>query len=180
MLAGRFNARNFGRNGSRRVATAHTIAVPSMANTYTELLYHCIWSTKNREPLIRQEIEESVWAILASVATRHQLHIRRAGGIDNHVHVLIDIPKTVSVSEAMKQLKGGSSNAINQEGLMKAGRFSWQDGYAAFTVSASNAAQVVRYIASQREHHRHRSFEEELVALLEKHRVAYDPKYLWD
>ena len=108
------------------------------------------------------------------------MHIRRAGGIENHVHVLIDLPKTLSVSEAIKQLKGGASHAINQEGLMPAGRFAWQDGYAAFTVSLSNAAQVATYIANQREHHRHRTFEEELVTLLEKHGVEYDLNYLWD
>ncbi len=151
-----------------------------MANTHTELLYHCVWSTKNREPLIHPKIEESVWAILAKVATRHQMHIRRAGGIENHVHVLIDIPKTLSVSEAMKQLKGGASNAINQEGLLPAGRFAWQEGYAAFTVSSSNAAQVAAYVANQRKHHHQRTFEDELVILLEKHGVEYDQKYLWD
>ena len=152
-----------------------------MASTLTELLYHAIWSTKNREPIIRREIEESVWRILAGTAERNRMHIIRAGGIENHVHVLLHIPKALTVSEAMQRLKGGSSKFINDEQLVGANRsFAWQDGYAAFTVSPSNVPSVVRYISSQREHHRKKSFEEELVEFLDRHGVAYDPRYLWD
>tara|TARA_R110002096_G_scaffold100173_5_gene221974 strand:- start:7312 stop:7764 length:453 start_codon:yes stop_codon:yes gene_type:complete len=149
-----------------------------MANTYTELLYHCVFSTKNREMLIAPEIEERLWAIIAETGKTHGMHARRIGGIENHIHALIDIPKTLTISEAMKRLKGGSSNAINQSGLLKT-RFSWQDGYSAFTVSSSAAPDVIQYIANQREHHQKRTFEEEYVALLKKHGVEYDERYLW-
>ncbi len=151
-----------------------------MANSYTELKYHCIWSTKNRQALIRREIESDVWALIAGTATRHGMHAARIGGTENHVHVLLDIPKTMTVSEAMKRLKGGSSNAIGQAQLPGLTGFGWQDGYAAFTVSSSAISAVVEYIARQREHHRTKTFEEEYVAFLEKHRVDFDPKYLWD
>jgi putative transposase len=179
MLAGRFNARYAVGPTKRRVATAHLIAV-TMANTYTELQYHCIWSTKHRELLIRQEIEENVWRILASTAETHNMHVKRAGGIENHVHVLVEIPATLSVSEAMKRLKGGSSNAINKARLTGSMRFGWQDGYAAYSVSTSKIPDVVGYIANQREHHRNQTFEEEFVVFLERHGVDYDPRYLWD
>ncbi len=149
-----------------------------MANSYTELAYHCVFSTKNRQALIRPEIEGRVWAIVAETAKTHGMHARRIGGIENHVHALLDIPKTLTVSDAMKRLKGGSSKAINQSGLI-AGRFGWQDGYAAFTASASAIPDLIAYIANQREHHKKRTFEEEYVALLEKHAVEYDPRYLW-
>lgn len=151
-----------------------------MSSTHTELLYHCIWSTKNRVDLIRPEIEENVWRILAATAEHSGLHLVRAGGIDNHVHTLVRIPKTLAVSEAMKRLKGGSSKYINEQKLMCGNqRFGWQDGYSAFTVSSSAVPDVVRYIAHQREHHRTRTFEEELVEFLERHGVEYDAKYLW-
>ena len=127
-----------------------------MANTFTELQYHCIWSTKRREPLIGEKVEKSVWAILAETAHRHGMHVRRVGGIEDHVHVLVSIPKILSVSDAMKRLKGGSSNAINKGGLIGSGRFGWQDGYAAYTVSPSKVPDVIQYIANQREHHRNR------------------------
>ena len=149
-----------------------------MANTYTELHYHCIWSTKDRMPVIRAEIEENVWRLLAATASKHEMHIKRAGGIENHVHVLVQIPKTMSVSEAMKRLKGGSSNAIHDADLMKS-KFSWQDGYGAFTVSSSKLSDVIRYISNQREHHKTQTFEEEFVAFLEKHGVEYDPQFLF-
>lgn len=150
-----------------------------MANTFTQLRYHCIWSTKNREPIIRQEIEERAWAIIASTGTRHGMNVLKVGGFDNHVHALLDIPKTISVSEAMKRLKAGSSNGINKANIVN-GHFGWQDGYGAYTVSASAIPDVVSYISNQREHHRTMRFEEEFVKLLEKHEVEYDSKYLWD
>ena len=149
-----------------------------MANTFTHLQYHAVWSTKDRMPIISEEIEENVWRILAATASTHDMHIKRAGGIENHVHVLVEIPKTMSVSEAMKRLKGGSSTAINEAGLIKA-KFGWQDGYAAFTVSPSKEQEGVRYISNQREHHKAQSFEDEFVAFLEGHGVAYDPRYLF-
>ena len=150
-----------------------------MANTFTQLRYHCIWSTKNREPMIRPDIEERIWAIIAETGSRHGINVVKVGGIENHVHALIDIPKTLSVSESMKGLKGGSSNGINKAGIIN-GHFSWQDGYGAFTLSASSVADVLGYITNQREHHRTMTFEEEYVKFLEKHGVEYDAKYLWD
>ncbi len=150
-----------------------------MANTYTELQYHCVFSTKNRQMLIAPEIEKRLWAIVAETASTHGMHARKVGGIENHIHACVDIPKNLTVSEAMKRLKGGSSKAINQAGITK-GRFAWQDGYSAFTVSSSAVPDVIKYIANQREHHRKRTFEEEYVALLEKHGVEYDSRYLFD
>ncbi len=104
---------------------------------------------------------------------------RRVGGIENNVHVLLDIPKNMAVSEAMKQLKGGSSTAINQAGILNQ-HFGWQDGYSVYAVSSSSIPNVVSYIANQREHHKVKTFEEEYIALLEKHGVEYDERYLWD
>jgi putative transposase len=108
------------------------------------------------------------------------MFVKKANGIENHIHVLIEIPKTLSVSEAMKRLKGGSSNAIQQSGLINK-EFAWQKiGYAAFTVSKSAVPDVSRYISDQRDHHRTKTFEEEIIALLEKHEIDFDPKYVFD
>ena len=109
--------------------------------------------------MIRPDIEERIWAIIAETGSRHGINVVKVGGIENHVHALIDIPKTLSVSESMKGLKGGSSNGINKAGIIN-GHFSWQDGYGAFTVSASSVADVLGYITNQREHHRTMTFEE--------------------
>ena len=112
-------------------------------------------------------------------ASTHGMHARKVGGIENHIHFCLDIPKNLTVSEAMKRLKGGSSNAINQSDLLS-DRFGWQDGYAAFTVSTSGLSELIEYIANQRKHHRKRTFEEEYLALLERHRVGYDQRYVFD
>ncbi|MCH7227275.1 IS200/IS605 family transposase [Haloferula sp. A504] len=149
-----------------------------MASTLTQLLYHGIWSTKDRAPLITRAIEENVWKILASVATHNEIHVIRAGGIDDHVHVLMRIPKTMSVADAMRRIKGGSAKYINEERLCQ-GRFGWQDGYGAFSVSASSVPAVTAYIASQRDHHRMRGFQDEFLDFLEKHGVEYDERYVW-
>ncbi|MEM7392192.1 MAG: IS200/IS605 family transposase [Verrucomicrobiota bacterium] len=149
-----------------------------MANTFTQLKYHCIWSTKGHARLIREEIEKDVWRILSACASNHGLVVARAGGVEDHVHVLMDIPKTMTVSEAMKRLKGASSAAINKAGLMKE-QFAWQDGYGAFTVSTSNVPEVLAYIGRQRTHHKTQTFKEEFIAFLEKHGVEYDSRYLW-
>jgi putative transposase len=150
-----------------------------MANTYTHLTYHCVWSTKNRKALILPKVESQIWAIVAETAKTHGMFVKKANGIENHIHVLIEIPKTLSVSEAMKRLKGGSSNAIQQSGLINK-EFAWQIGYAAFTVSKSAVPDVSRYISDQRDHHRTKTFEEEIIALLEKHEIDFDPKYVFD
>ncbi|MGK0184504.1 MAG: putative transposase [Verrucomicrobiales bacterium] len=118
-------------------------------------------------------------AHLIATAETHDMHVNRAGAIENYVHVFVEIPATLSVSEAMKRLKGGSSNAINKARLTGSIRFDWQDGYAAYSVSTSKIPDTVRYITNQREHHRYQFFEEEFVAFLERHGVDFDSRYLW-
>ena len=157
-----------------RVAMVQTES--TMANTYTRLLYHCIWSTKGREPLIPQELEERIWSYLAGIAKSNKVHAIRIGGIENHIHALIDLPKTLTISTAMKSLKGGSTAWINDTKLIPF-RFGWQDGYGAFSVSPSSVPTVVDYIANQREHHRHQTFEEEYRIFLERHGIDFDERY---
>ncbi len=147
-----------------------------MANTYTRLLHHCIWSTKDRSPLISQEIETRLWSYLAGIAKHNNIHPIRIGGIDNHIHALLDLPKTLTIPDAMKLLKGNSSAWINDEKLTST-HFQWQDGYAAFSVSPSNVTAVSAYIANQREHHRHQTFEEEYKTLLQRHGIEFHELY---
>ena len=150
-----------------------------MANTFTSLHYHVVFSTKHREPWIRQDIEQRVWAYLGGIARDNDLKPVRFGGIENHVHLLLGIPPTIAVSKAVQLLKGGSSKWM-KENFPEAAAFGWQDGYAAFTVSKSQLPEVETYIAGQREHHRVKSFEEEYRAFLDRHEIAYDERYLFE
>ena len=150
-----------------------------MANTYTNLHYHVIFSTKNREPWIRQEFETRIWEYIGGIARDIHAKPIQIGGTDDHLHILLGLPPSISVSEALKKLKGGSSGWI-KENFAGCRGFSWQDGYGGFTVSQSQVQEVTNYIATQREHHRFKSYQEEYLAFLDKNGIAYDKKYLWD
>ena len=149
-----------------------------MANTYTALHYHVVFSTRNRYPWITLEIEQRVWAFIGGVAREHKLTALQVGGVEDHIHALIMAPPTIAPCNIAKYLKGESSLWIHQE-FRSLRRFAWQDGYAAFTVSKSNLAKVVRYIKNQRAHHRKKTFQEEYRGLLGMNGIEYDERYVW-
>lgn len=149
-----------------------------MANTYTSLQYHIIFSTKNREPWLVPDIEHRVWRFIGGVARKHQMTALQVGGIEDHIHALIAAPTTIAPCRIAQVLKGVSSKWIHDE-FPSLERFSWQDGYAAFTVSKSNLGEVISYIKNQREHHRKKTFKEEYVEFLRANGIEYDERYLW-
>ena len=150
-----------------------------MANTFTSLHYHLIFSTKNREPWITHDIEDRIWKFIGGIARENKMKALHIGGMPDHVHLALALRPTHSVSEALQLLKGGSSKWIKGT-FPKMRGFRWQDGYGAFTVSKSNLGDIIDYIKNQREHHRVKSFKEEFLAFLIRHEIAYDEKYLWD
>ena len=149
-----------------------------MANTYTSLFYHVVFSTKNREPWLRLEIEQRVWAYIGGIARKHKMTALQVGGVEDHIHVLVMAPPTLAPSQIAQFLKGDSSKWIHEEfpGLRE---FSWQDGYGAFTVSKSNIPSVISYIQDQREHHRKKTFQEEYREFLRQNGIEYDERYVW-
>ena len=149
-----------------------------MANTYTSLYYHVVFSTKNRVRCIGREIEGRVWAYIGGVARQHRMTALQVGGYEDHVHALVMAPPSLAPSQAVQFLKGESSKWMHGE-FPTLRDFAWQDGYGAFTVSRSNLPEVVRYIQAQREHHRKRSFQEEYLEFLQRHGVEYDERYVW-
>jgi REP element-mobilizing transposase RayT len=150
-----------------------------MANTYTSLHYHIVFSTKNRERWITADIEERIWAYLGGIAREKKTKPLQIGGVDDHVHVLLGAPPTLAPSKIAQLIKGGSSAWIHGA-FPNLQRFVWQDGYGAFTVSKSNLPEVTAYIQNQREHHRTRSSQEEYLAFLRKHEVEFDERYVFD
>lgn len=150
-----------------------------MSNTYTSLHYHIVFSTKHRERWITQDIEERVWSYLGGIARDNKMKALCVGGIEDHIHILVGAPPTIAPAKAAQLIKGGSSKWIH-EMFPRLREFGWQDGYGAFTVSKSNVPDVIEYIQNQREHHHTRTFQEEFLALLEKHGIEYDERYLWD
>lgn len=149
----------------------------AMANTFSQIYLHFIFSTKNRQPLIGRDIEERVWAYIGGIARTHKFTAKQVGGLENHIHVLTSSPTTLAPSEMAKYLKGDSSFWIRRE-FPHLKDFAWQDGYGVFSVSKSGLPEVIDYIKNQRVKHEGRTFEEEYKALLERHGVDYDEKYL--
>lgn len=149
-----------------------------MANTYTSLQYHVIFSTKNREPWLVGDIEHRVWEFIGGIARNHSMTALQVGGVEDHIHALITAPPTIAPCEIAQYLKGGSSKWIHQE-FRALRNFSWQDGYGAFTVSTSTIPDVITYIQSQREDHRKKTFQEEYLEFLNKNGIDYDKRYLW-
>ena len=150
-----------------------------MANTYTALHYHFFFSTKNRKRWILPEIEERIWTYLGGIARTNKMVPIITGGVEDHIHMLLGAPATMAPAKIAQLVKGGSSAWIHAE-FPQLSQFAWQDGYGAFTVSKSLVPDVKAYILDQREHHRVRSFQEEYLALLERHGIEFDERYIWD
>ena len=151
--------------------------VQNMANTYSSLFYHIVFSTKNRAPFIKPELENRIWEYVGGVARHHKMTALQVGGIEDHLHVLVLAPTTIAPCEIAKYLKGDSSSWIHEE-FPELADFGWQDGYGAFTVSKTNVPNVIGYIQNQRVHHQVQTFEDEYRGLLDKAGVEYDERYL--
>ncbi len=149
-----------------------------MASTLTNLLYHIVFSTKGRAPLISDDIKEPLYKYMAGIIRNQGGKTIEIGGMPDHVHCLARFPARKSVSEMLRAIKSDSSSWVNQE--KPSDRFAWQTGYGAFTVSQSQVENVAHYIRTQEEHHRERSFQTEFLNLLKKHDVEFDERYLWD
>jgi REP element-mobilizing transposase RayT len=150
-----------------------------MANTYTALNYHVVFSTKNREPWLSPEIRGRLWPYLGGVARQNAMTMLEIGGVADHVHLLLAAPASLALAKGIQLLKGGSSHWLKDE-FPHLAAFAWQDGYGAFTVSPSQLSAVRRYLQRQEEHHRARSFAKEYRAFLHRHGIVFDEKFLLD
>jgi REP element-mobilizing transposase RayT len=150
-----------------------------MPQSLARLHIHLIFSTKNRATLITETVRGSLHAYLATVLQNLGCVPVLINSVEDHVHFLFDLARTVSISQVVEDLKKSSSKWIKTQGQPFA-EFAWQSGYGAFAVSESHVAAVREYIAYQREHHHRKSFQEEFRQFLERHGVAYDDRYVWD
>jgi putative transposase len=145
-----------------------------MAHSYSNVVVHCVFSTKERRNSIPDELIEKLRMYFVGIGKGHDIPVICAGGTANHAHLLIALPASIPLAKAIQILKANSSRWLNEHGF----DFAWQEGYGAFSVSASNVAAVKHYIEHQAEHHAKHSFESEFVSLLQKSGVAYDPKFV--
>ena len=150
-----------------------------MAHTYFQLLYHLVWSTKDRKSLISDnQFEDRLHNYIGGSFKAKDCLPLQIGGMPDHLHALVTIPPTLQIAEVIRNIKVSSSKWAHQIYPEFSG-FGWQEGYGAFSISASNREAVVNYIKNQKEHHKVRSFQDEFIALLDRYGINYDEKYLW-
>ena len=149
-----------------------------MANSYTSLFVHVIFSTQNRKPVLTSAVRDRLWPYIGGIARENKMKAVSVGGTADHAHLLILIPPTIAVAKAVQLVKGGSSKWLH-ENFLSLRNFAWQEGYGAFSIGASQVAEVAAYIARQEEHHRVKSFQEEYLVYLKEYDVEYDERYVW-
>jgi REP element-mobilizing transposase RayT len=149
-----------------------------MGHTYSTLVFHVVFSTKERRPLMHDAFRPHLYEYLSGIARNEFRGALAIGGTENHVHGLIVLPTDMSMAQAMRKWKGASSHWV-KETFPDEGGFAWQDGYGAFSVSQSNVKPVAAYIEGQVEHHKKMTFEEEYIALLKRHGIQYDERYVF-
>jgi putative transposase len=150
-----------------------------MAHTFTNLLSHIIFSTKDRMPLVDASLKSELYPYMGGIIRGLGGKALKINGPSDHVHILASLPAKIAPAELIGKLKSNSTGWVHKQ-LDDHRDFCWQTGYAAFSVSHSQCEIMDAYIANQEEHHRKISFKEELVTFLKRHKIEYDEKYLWE
>jgi len=151
-----------------------------MPQSFVCLHHHLIFSTGNRVPLISAEVQPRLFEYIGGILRAESSVLEAAGDMADHVHLLVSLDERLSISEALRVIKAGSSRWIHETFPDSLSGFAWQAGYGAFAVSYSHREKVRAYLARQAEHHRKMTFQEEFIAYLQRHGIAYDEQHLWD
>ncbi len=148
-----------------------------MGNSYISCYVHYVFSTKNHEKWLKSDIRENLFPYIGGISRENNFKLIKAGGVDDHLHLLVSLPSTITIAKAIQYLKGGSSRWIHETfGNMK--DFVWQEGYGAFTIGVSQIDGTIKYITNQEDHHRKKTFREEFIDILNYHGIEFEEKYL--
>jgi REP element-mobilizing transposase RayT len=150
-----------------------------MAHRFTSLLTHIIFSTKDRFPHLNTDLAPACHAYMTGIVTNTGGRMIEIGGMPDHVHILADVPATHSAADYVRLPKSNSSKWIHDTWSRRS-KFAWQKGYAAFSVSTSARDRVVKYIRGQHEHHRRRTYQDEVRRFLSQHELDSDERYMWE
>ena len=144
-----------------------------MSHTYSSCFIHTVFSTKRRQRILSSTTRDRLWPFLDATARKNGFRIVAANGSDDHVHLLIKIPSTIAIAKAIQILKKRTSTFMGKPSA-------WQEGYAAVTISAADVQDTSAYIERQSELHTAKTFEEEYIAFLKKHRIRFDVRFVFD
>jgi len=149
-----------------------------MAQSLSQLYVHIVFSTKNRFPFIKEDIDDELYAYIGGIIKQYKGIPIMINGVSDHIHILSSLPRTISISKFIEEIKKNSSKWIKTKGN-EYSNFSWQNGYGAFSVSSSKVDVVMKYIENQKNHHTKHGFKDELLLFLNEYNIEYDEKYLW-
>lgn len=150
-----------------------------MSQSLANVLIHVVFSTKNRMPFIQADIEDELYAYLATACRSLGCPALKVGGTEDHVHLLCSLARTTTIADLLEGIKADSSKWIKTKGA-RYKDFAWQNGYGAFSIGQSQVETLKGYISRQKQHHRQRTFQDELRAILKRYEVDYDERYVWD
>jgi len=150
-----------------------------MAHSYVSQLMHCVFSTKERRRIITPELQSRLLPYMGGIARENKMKLLHSGGVDDHVHLLLSLPKTMSISKGIQLIKGGSSKWVHDT-FPEHRWFEWQEGYGAFSISVSEKERTMRYIDNQPEHHKNMDFKTEFLSFLDAHEMEYDIRHVFD
>jgi REP element-mobilizing transposase RayT len=149
-----------------------------MANTYTQIYIQIVFAVQGRQSLIQAERNDELQKYITGIVTNQGQKLIAINNMPDHMHILIGQKPTMALSDLVRDIKAGSSGFINERRWV-AGRFSWQEGFGAFSYGHSQLGAVIRYIQNQQQHHRRRSFAEEYEQLLERFNIPHDERYVF-
>lgn len=149
----------------------------TIIHTYTQTLYQIVFCTKHREPTLTKENRRHLFAYMWGVLKKHNCHVYRINGIEDHLHIAINLHPSVALAKLVKTLKLASSKYIKEQNLFEDFR-GWQVGYGAFTYSQTEKWALIEYVKNQEEHHQGKSFTDEYMELLKIHGIDFDEKYV--
>jgi putative transposase len=150
-----------------------------MPQSLAKILIHIIFSTKNRAPFISPSIAEELYPYLAAICSGCKSHAHKIGGVEDHIHIVCSISRTITVAALIEEIKTNSSKWIKTKGK-EFRSFGWQNGYGAFSIGQSQLEAANQFIVNQKEHHRKKTFQEEFRAFLRRYQIEHDERYVWD
>ncbi|MBZ0202998.1 MAG: IS200/IS605 family transposase [Ignavibacteria bacterium] len=150
-----------------------------MANTYSQIYIQFVFAVKGRQYLVRKDIKAEIHKYITGIVKNKEQKLLAINCMPDHTHLFIGMNPDIHISNLVRDIKANSSRFINDKKLIK-GKFSWQEGFGAFSYSHSHLDRVVKYVLNQEDHHKKRTFKEEYIDLLEKFNIEYNPKYVFE
>ncbi len=150
-----------------------------MANTYSKIYIHIVFTVKGRQNLIQKKYREQLHKYISGIIKNKGQKLLSIFAMPDHIHLFMNVKPNITISDLVRDIKTGSSKFINEKNLVK-GKFSWQKGFGVFSYSESQIPSVIKYIENQEEHHKKKTFREEYIKLLTKFAIEFDEMYLFE